>query len=89
MFDCFDYNCICFVLYFILDLGEFGYSCKLSCEFFVWVKLILSDVKVVLIDMGMYYSYYFLKCWEFDIILRLEISVLILVIESICSLLKL
>lgn len=83
-----DHNCICFALHSTLDLGELGHSCKLSCELSARVKPTLSDVKVALIDMGMYYSYHSPKCRELDIIPRSEISVPILATESTCSLLK-
>ena len=43
-----------FCFYFALDLSELGHSCKLSCELSARVKPTLSDVKVALIDMGMY-----------------------------------
>lgn len=35
-------------------MSELGHSCKLSCELSARVKPTLSDVKVALIDMGMY-----------------------------------
>ena len=43
-----------FCFYSTLDLSELGHSCKLSCELSARVKPTLSDVKVALIDMGMY-----------------------------------
>ena len=43
-----------FVFAFVLDLSELGHSCKLSCELSARVKPTLSDVKVALIDMGMF-----------------------------------
>ena len=43
-----------FCFYSALDLSELGHSCKLSCELSARVKPTLSDVKVALIDMGMY-----------------------------------
>jgi len=51
-----------FCFYFALDLSELGHSCKLSCELSARVKPTLSDVKVALIDMGMYVTAIFLLC---------------------------
>lgn len=52
---------------FSLDLSELGHSCKLSCELSARVKPTLSDVKVALIDMGMFIfvcSYCFISPWN-------------------------
>lgn len=55
-----------FCFYSTLDLSELGHSCKLSCELSARVKPTLSDVKVALIDMGMYVYGISLTCtrWE-------------------------
>ena len=53
---CLAVSLIVLLFYFssTLDLSELGHSCKLSCELSARVKPTLSDVRVALIDMGMY-----------------------------------